>query len=182
MLNRLSLFRGLLQPWSRQAARRVIVGRPRSSDPASGRFTRPDVDYLVSRTWLTFTDLSVDLPNQSTPSSRLNVRLACLTLAFFRALIEYGIARGHAIELTADLTWSLYKTWGSLRRSLKRGDLGDLKRLSLVDVVPLSVPFNPPGAFACGSPTSPLGPAANTTGRSRSRPLNPMSTSPASRL
>jgi len=172
MLNRLSLFRGLLQPWSRHAARRVIVGRPRSSDPASGRFTRPDVDQLVSRTWLTFKDISVDLPNQPTPSSRLKVRLACLTLAFFRALIASGVAHACAIELTAELTGSFYKTWGTLRRSLKRGDLGDLKRLSLVDVVPLSVPFNPPGTFASGSPTFEAPNQGEDQGRFRGTPVH----------
>ena len=154
MLNRSSLFRGLLQPWSRHAARQVIVGRRRSSDPAAGRFTRSDVDGVVSTAWVTFMDLCGDVPSQTKRGSRLNFRLACLTLAFFRALIEHGVARTYAVELTADLTWSFYKTWGTLRRLLKKGDpLGDLKRRSL-EVVPLSFPFNPPAYFACGSPTS----------------------------
>jgi hypothetical protein len=115
MRDRWSLFRGLLGPWTRQAAQRIIVGRPRSSDPAGGRFTRSDVDRIVSRAWVTFADLSVDLPGQPTPGFRLNVRLGCITLAFFRALMEYGVARTYAIELTSDLTWSFYKKWGALR-------------------------------------------------------------------
>ena len=154
MRDRWSLFRGLLGPWTRQAAQRIIVGRPRSFDRASGRFTRSDVDRIVSRAWVTFADLSVDLPGQPTPGFRLNVRLGCLTLAFFRALMEYGVARTYAIELTADLTWNFYRKWRALRRFLKRGDpLGNFKSLSLGDVVPLSFPFNPPGYMARWSPT-----------------------------
>lgn len=145
MRDRWSLLRGLLGLWTRQAARRLIVGRQRSSDPASGRFTRSDVDRVVSRAWVTFADLSVDLPGQPTPGSRLNVRLACLTLAFFRALMEYGVARAYAIELTADLTGSFYREWGVLRRFVETRDpLEHLDSLSVGDIVPLSFPFNPP--------------------------------------
>ena len=40
MFNRWLLFRGLLQPWSRQAARRRPTMTRRFSDPTGGRFTR----------------------------------------------------------------------------------------------------------------------------------------------
>ena len=91
----------------------------------------------------------MDLPGQPTLGFRLNVRLACLTLAFFRAFMEYGVARNCAIEFTADLTWSFYEKWGALRRFLRRGDpLGNFKSLSLGDIVPLSFPFDPPGYMA----------------------------------
>lgn len=42
MRDRWSFFRRFIQPWTRLAARRVIVGRLRSSDPAGRRFTRSD--------------------------------------------------------------------------------------------------------------------------------------------
>lgn len=91
-------------------------------------------------------DLSMDLPSQPTPGSRLNVRLACLTLAFFRALIEYGVARAYAIELTADLTGSLCRKWQALRRFVEiRTPLRNLDSLSVGDIVPLSFPFSPLG-------------------------------------
>lgn len=148
------LFRSLLQPWTRHVARRVIAGRRRSSDPTSGRFTRLDTDRIVSAAWMGAADLSAHLPSQPTVGSRINVRLACLTLAFFRALVDYGVARVYAIDLTADITWSFYKKWGALRRFLKREDpLGNFKSFSLEDVVPLSFPFNPPRYLAHGFPT-----------------------------
>jgi hypothetical protein len=137
-----------------------MVGRQRSSDPASGRFTPADIDRVVSQAWVEFGDLSKDLPSQPTAGSRLNIRLACLTLAFFRALIEYGVARAYAIELTADLTWSFYRKWGALRRFLRRGNpLGNFEGLSPGYVVPLPFPFNPPGYAAHWSPTpeAPIG-------------------------
>ena len=95
----------------------------------------------------------MDLPGQPTFGFRLNVRLACLTLAFFRAFMDYGVARTCAIEFTADLTWSFYKKWGAVRRFLRRGDrLGNFESLSLGDIVPLSIPFNPPRNMAGWSP------------------------------
>lgn len=154
MLKPLSLFQVLLTPWTRRAARRVIIGKPRSSEPADGRFTRSDVDRVVRTAWRIFADLSTDLPTQTTAHSRLNVRLACLTLAFWRALIEQGVVRAYAIELTADLTRSVYSTWGALRRVVKKGDpLGNVDSLSGGDIVPLLFSFNPPGYTGRWVPT-----------------------------
>ncbi len=146
-----SLFRGLLRPWTRQVARRVMVGRQLDSDTGNGRFTRLDVDSVVCRAWDVFADLSVDLPSHPMVGSRLNIHLACLTLAFFRALTEYGVARAGAIELTAELTWSFYRKWGVLRRFVERGD--SQGRLAVGDIVPLSFPFNPTGYLEFLSPT-----------------------------
>lgn len=155
MPERWSLFRIVLQPWTRKAAQRVIVGRQRSSDPASGRFTRSDVDRLVNKAWSAFADLAADLPGQPTAGAHLNARLACLTLAFFRAFIGYGVAGAYAIELTADLTWSFYTKWGAIRRFFKKGDpLGNLRHPSLEYSVALPLPFNPPISPARWAPTS----------------------------
>lgn len=151
MLKPLSLFQALLTPWTRRVARRVIIGGPRSSEAADGRFMRSDVDRIVRTAWRTFADLSADLPRQPTVHSRLNVRLACLIC---RALIEQGVVRAYAIEITADLTWSFYREWGVLRRFVKRGDsLGNFDSLSVGDIVPLSFPFNPPGYMGRWFPT-----------------------------
>lgn len=88
----------------------------------------------------------MDFPSQPTVGSRLNVRLACLTLAFFRALTEYAVARPYAIELTADLTGSFYKKWRALRRFVETRDpLKNLDSLPVGDIVPLAFPFDPSG-------------------------------------
>ena len=151
MRDRWSILRGLLTPWTRLVARRVIVGRQLVSDPGSGRFTQLDVDRVVGRAWVVFADLSTDLPGHPMVGSRLNVQLAYLTLAFFRALTEYGVARAGAIELTADLTWSFYGKWGVLQRFVERGD--SQERIAVGDIVPLSFPFNPRGYPELLSPT-----------------------------
>ena len=140
MRDRWSLFRGLLRPWTRLVARRVIVGRQLVSDPGSGRFTQLDVDRVVGRAWVVFADLSTDLPDHPMVGSRLSVHLACLTLAFFRVLTQYGVARAYAIELTADLTWSFYGRWRVLRRFVGTGDQQAIPAVG--DIVPLSFPFS----------------------------------------
>ena len=145
MPDRWSLFRGLLGPWARHAARRVIVGRQRSAEPASERFARSDVDRIVSRAGVGSADLLRDLDSQTLVGSRSNVRLACLTLAFFRALTEYGVDRTYAIELTADLSRSSNGKW-AFGRFVEIGDVfRGFSVLSVGDVMPPSFPFNPPG-------------------------------------
>ena len=151
MLDRCSLFRGLPRPWTRQVARRVIVGRQLVSDPEGGRFTQFDVDRVVCRAWVMFADLSADLPGHPMVGSRLNVHVACLTLAFFRALTEYGVARAYAIELTADVTWSFYRRWRVLRRFVETGD--PQASPAVGDIVPLSFPFNSTGYLELLFPT-----------------------------
>lgn len=150
MRDRWSLFRGLLRPWTRQVARRVIVGRQLDSDPGSGRFTRLDVDSVVYRAWVVFADLSADSPGRPMVGSRLNIHLACFTLAFFRALTEYGVAHAYAIELTADLTRSFHRQVEVLRRFVETGD--PQKRRTVGDIVPLSFPFNSTGYLELLSP------------------------------
>lgn len=145
MLNGVSIFRAFLKPWTRRVARCVIAGRHRSLDQTSGRFTLAEVDRLNSEAWRTFSELAMHLPDQSIVRSRLNIRLACLTLAFFRALMHHGVDRAYAIELT-DLTWSVYGKWGAIRSLMSRGNpRRRLKDLALSDVVPFS--FDSPDRF-----------------------------------
>jgi hypothetical protein len=81
--------------------------------------------------------------------SRLNVKLACLTLAFFHALLQRGLERAHAIEIIAELQLDLLCQLGRSCPFLGgRGvttHFGDLKR---GEVVSLLFPFNPPGYIA----------------------------------
>ena len=102
-----------------------------------------------------FADLSADLPRHLMVGTWLNVHLACLTLAFFRALTEYRVNRAYAIELTADLTWSFYRRWRVLRRFVGKGD----PRANRVvgDVVPLSFPLDSTGYLELLSRTLELG-------------------------
>ena len=106
----------LLKPWARWAAHTAITGHTRSrADPAAGRFTRAEVNALLREAWTRLGQLTPGLPAEPTPGSRQNVLLlAALTLALFHALLDDGIERGYAIELTGDACWKIYAQWGQI--------------------------------------------------------------------
>lgn len=143
------LFRIILRAWTHRAARRVIVGRGRSGSAEDGRFTRADVKNLIKDAWRIFEKAAPSLSKQPTLGTRLNIRLACLTLACFQALLQSGVERRYAIEIVSDLTWRFYAKWGMLGRLLRgRGITTHLGPLKPGDTVPLLFPFNPPGYIA----------------------------------
>ena len=71
--------------------------------PEEGRFTRADVDRLLQQAWREFDRLAPLVPQEPTIGSRMNVRLACFTLAFLQATTAAGVERSYAIELMADV-------------------------------------------------------------------------------
>jgi ubiquinone biosynthesis protein len=84
----------------------------------------------------------------------MNVLLACLTLAFFRALVAAGIERDYAIELVSDAAWKVYEKWGALARLIARGLARDaLARLRWCVNLFLRFPFNGPGYIYERPPT-----------------------------
>jgi ubiquinone biosynthesis protein len=142
-------FRILLQPCTRWAALRVLVGRCRSRHAEEGRFTRAEAKLLIKDAWRIFEEVTPNLPAQPTTGTRLNIRLACLTLACFQALLQRGTERSYAIEIVSDLTWTLYAKWGLLARLLHgRGIISHFGSPKPGETVPLLFPFNPPGYIA----------------------------------
>jgi hypothetical protein len=142
------------RPLATGAARHALVGRNRTSGSADrGRFTRPDVDGLLKHAWRLYGDESVTLPVEPTIGSRMNVRLACFTMSFFKALIAAGTERQYAIELVADATWRIYRIWSVIASTLahlrpgKRTALAFAvgKRGKTGGAVSLTFPFNAPG-------------------------------------
>ena len=144
----------LVKPWTQRVARRVIVGRRRSKRPEDGRFTHAEVKSLVRDAWSIFAGLEPHLATQPTVGSRLNVKLACLTMAFFQALLRHGLERAFAIEIVGDLTWAFYVKWCTVGRLLGgHGVVAHFGYLKPGDLVPLLLPFNPPGYVAKWVPT-----------------------------
>jgi ubiquinone biosynthesis protein len=144
----------LVKLWTRRAAQHVIVGRCWSRRAQDGRFTHADAKDLLEDTWRIFEEAAPRLSEQPTIGSRLNVRLACLTLASFQALLRRGTERSYAIEIISDLSWSFYVKWGVIGRLLRgRGITGHFGHLQPGEVVPLLFPFNPPGYIAKWVPT-----------------------------
>jgi hypothetical protein len=96
---------------SRRHLRRALVGRSIDLDaPERGRFTRHDIDAVAERAFGGFDDLVgyAEQDEMERRGNRLNVRLAVLTIALYRALLDAGVPRGHACDLVADAGWGLY--------------------------------------------------------------------------
>jgi hypothetical protein len=150
------------RPLTTQAARRAVVGRLRSpQSPDSGRFTRRDVARLLRAAWTRYEREVDSLPAQPTLGSTMNVRLACFTLSFLEELLEAGIERKYAIELVADATWQVYRTWARLAAAAGRFTPGKSTALAFAaskdtargGAVHLRFPFNAPGYVIKTVPT-----------------------------
>ncbi len=145
------LFRLIFKPLSNWAAHRALVGRNRSRHTLEqGRFTSAEVSNLVAETWGSVDELVPPMIQEPTFGSRMNVRLAGLTLAFFRNLTAAGIEREYAIELIGDICWKIYQWWGHVglfARSLSHSDAirDQAKWVRSDGRWPISFPFNPPG-------------------------------------
>lgn len=151
MSTALLLFKLFFRPVVARAAHQVFIGRNRmSGHPQKGRFTRADVDRLLDQSWRKFDEIEPDVSRESTIGSRMNVRLAALSLAMLHSLIASGIERKYAIELVGDSCWKIYQYWGRLGRFLgrlsRRNPIKDhAKRVGKDGSWPMSFPFNPPG-------------------------------------
>lgn len=151
MAREFRLFTFLFKPATRWAALRALVGRNRSpGEPEKGRFTAGDVNRLINASWLAFRDLAPAGEHQPTVGSRMNVRLAALTLALHQSLTQAGIERQYAIELVGDTCWGLYQYWGVVGGFLSRlvgyrGFQSAIRRVRPDGSWPMAFPFNPPG-------------------------------------
>lgn len=134
------------------AARHALVGRNRTSASADrGRFTRHEVDQLLEGAWRLYDNEAATLPREPTIGSRMNVRLACFTMAFFNALVAVGTDRQYAIELVSDAVWRVYRIWSIIASALTRLTPGKRTALAFAvtkgtgAAVSLTFPFNAPG-------------------------------------
>lgn len=149
----------LYPPLMKHAARRVLVGRPRTLQaPERGRFTRAEVNQFLETAWARYRERVRTLPSQPTIGSTMNLRLACFTMSFFDALLAEGTERAYAIELIADAAWKVYRQWARIAVGLAR--LRPRKRTALgfaaIDRrghVSLRFPFSAPGYLIETVPT-----------------------------
>jgi hypothetical protein len=136
------------------AARHVLVGRNRTTASNDrGRFTRAEVDCLLKRAWQLYDVDAAGLPSEPTIGSRMNVRLASFTMAFFNALVAIGTERRYAIELVSDAVWRVYRIWSVIASGLTSLTPGKRTALAFAVSKPgaagggvsLTFPFNAPG-------------------------------------
>lgn len=141
-------FEGLVRPVVAYAARRALVGRPRRRGHLDqGRFTRDDVARVLDAAWSEFHEVAGTLPDQPTIGARMNVRLAALTVAAYKALRAEHVARDDAVELVGDITWQVY---GPANRLIGFGTAAigrdpDARMRRRVRLLMEHFPFNPPG-------------------------------------
>lgn len=146
-----NFFNLIFKPLTDWAARWALIGRNRSPhEPEKGRFTEAEVKRLLDQSWDRFDALVPDVSGEPTLGSRMNVRLAALTLAMLRTLTTAGLERQYAIELIGDTCWKIYQYWGRVGRLIgrlsRRHPIQDHTRRILEDGSwPMSFPFNPPG-------------------------------------
>lgn len=138
----------LLKREVRRGFRSALVGRERVPGSARhGRFTRPDVDGIVDDAWAEVETLLPAARLQRFPrrGTRLNVFLAVVTLAAFRALRRAGVDHERAISLTADGGWPVYQRMLRLPRALARlFRRAPQSRMSFIIRSLLRFPFAPP--------------------------------------
>lgn len=159
MTTDLLLFKLFFKPVVGWAARQAFIGRKRAHhESEKGRLTKVEVDRFLDQSWHSFDEVVPDGSHEPTFGSRMNVRLAALTLAMLRNLTSNGIERKYAIELIGDTCWKVYQSWGYVGRLLgyltRRDPIRDhARRVGSNGSWPLSFPFNPPGYRARYVPT-----------------------------
>lgn len=134
---------------SRRCLRRALGGRPIDPEaPQRGRFTRHQVDGVAERAFEGFDDLVgyAELDEMERRGNRLNVRLAVLTVALYRALLDAGVPRGHACDLVADAGWGLYEMSARpLVAAARFRSRDQQRRINTVIRWLLRFPFSAPG-------------------------------------
>ena len=137
----------ILKPVLKVAARRALVGRRRFAlNPEQGRFTRAEVDRILQQLWRNYDELVPGIPWEPTFGARMNLRLACATVAAYRALVAASIEKDEAIRLIADVAWVACGKVGALPGLVARAFARDpVRRLRITTDLVRRFPFNPPG-------------------------------------
>ena len=139
--------KSIMKPLFRWATRRALVGRARStSSPEQGRFTRAEVDRILKQLWRNYDELVPGIPREPTIGARMNVRLACATIAAYQALLAAGIEKDEAVMLIADVAWEVCGKGAMLPGLVSRAFARDpVRRLRIATNLVRRFPFNPPG-------------------------------------
>lgn len=138
------VFTALLKPWTRWGVRRVFESRWRSHSMPNVMCLRARVNDLSSDTWTTFWALVTQQPGRLTMPAFVDLHLACLRLAFFRALLRHGVERGAAIDLTRELQSNFCSRWYAIARLLSPE-----RHVAQGEVVSPAFPFEPAGYPRC---------------------------------
>lgn len=95
----------------KRALSHIIKGRNLNPDsPEIGRFNHKDISKINHDLWNITQDIlpSAQLSKYKIKGNRLNAFLSILTLASYRAFINFGTEKKYASELVSDTAWKLY--------------------------------------------------------------------------
>ncbi len=107
---------------------------------------RPAIERVLRKTWRLYEAEAPTLPEESTPGARLNVRLAALTLAVYRAVRAEGVSADDTRRGVTGAVWRVSRWWGVLPDTIARTVTRDsLRRLRICTDLFRRFPFNPPG-------------------------------------
>lgn len=142
-----TLVKTIFRPFVKPAVYAGLIGRNRDRHkPEMGRFTRLDADNFLRMGWETFDQLAPSVPQEPKIGNRMNMLLACMTLAFFRIFMMGEIEREYAIEIFGDVTWNVYEKMGRFPHLIARLFISDpVERLQGSVNMFLRFPFTPPG-------------------------------------
>jgi len=73
------------------------------------KFSPAEIEEIVERTQHHSGELAPDLPQEKTFGARTGLRMACFTIAFYRALQERGVGKEMAMRLVADANWEAFR-------------------------------------------------------------------------
>jgi hypothetical protein len=107
MLNKIITY--ILKPVLNHAARRVILGRRKSTCSDEGRYSSRDVRRFQKLVWHNFRELLPDIPQEPTFSARVLLLSSCASLAMYRALVEQGLQQEQAISIIEDTIWQMIR-------------------------------------------------------------------------
>jgi hypothetical protein len=142
-----TMVKWIYRPVIKRGARAALVGRERNRhSPDRGRFTLSEVDNILMQVWQTYDQLAPLVPREPKLGNRMNMLLACVTLACFQVLMATGMEPEYAIELIGDVAWKVYAKWGRIPILIARLLTRDPReRLRISVNMFLRFPFTPPG-------------------------------------
>lgn len=143
----MKLMKFVINPMLKYAVSRMLVGRVRYQETVQkGRFTKSDIKSLIKKTWTIFGASYSDLSKETNISSKMSIFSACITISFYKALLEYGLTKEYAIQLVGDVSWFIYKKLGYIPLIISKiMSRNKLKRIKICTDLIRKFPFNPPG-------------------------------------
>lgn len=137
-----------------KAMRQVLAPRNRAyAQPVKGKFTKDDIDRIITVTHESLLNLMPEIPPQQTIGSFQQVMIGVVDLAFFRALRSENVEATYATELVSDVMWQACLNSGGnipvagrlIFPTIKRYIRDPLRALDIKLRLLMRYPYSPPG-------------------------------------